>query len=59
LGFGKEMIAGSGEAGEVEIGVRRFTGRKGQRRREIPHCAGRPLCRSKAGRKNVGLLRSE
>jgi tryptophanyl-tRNA synthetase len=30
-----------------------------EKRREIPHCAGRPLRKSEAERKSVGLLRSE
>jgi hypothetical protein len=51
------LRVGNGEkkgfsAGWVGSGVR-------GKRREIPHCAGRPLRRSEAGRKSVGLLRSE
>jgi hypothetical protein len=48
----RPIVAGIAETG-------RWCHASTAKRGEIPHCAGRPLRRSEAGRKSVGLLRSE
>jgi hypothetical protein len=44
---------------EITNKINGYRGEERERGREISLCAGRPLCRSKAERKSVGLLRSK